>query len=80
LEGFEVDGLTVPPGTSIAELCVLLEGANISFTLSQVLEFIAEVFEDPTDADVDQIFELLLCLEALGIIDLEFDLPLPLPL
>jgi hypothetical protein len=75
LEGFEVDGLTVPAGTSIAELCVLLEGADISLTLSEVLEFIAEVFTDPTQAEIDQIFELLLCLEALGVIDLEIDLP-----
>jgi hypothetical protein len=72
--GFTIDGLTVPPGTSIEELCVLLEGANISLTAQDLLILISQVLPDATDAEITQILQLVFCLEDLGLIDLELSL------
>jgi hypothetical protein len=72
--GFTIDGLTVPPGTSIEELCVLLEGANISLTATELLALINQVLPGATDAEITQILQLVFCLEDLGLIDLELSL------
>jgi hypothetical protein len=69
--GFTIDGLTVPPGTSIEELCVLLEGANISLTAQDLLILISQVLPNATDAEITQILQLVLCLEELGILELD---------
>jgi hypothetical protein len=72
--GFDIDGLNVPAGTSIEELCVLLEGANISLTASELLTLINQVLPNATDAEITQILQLVFCLEDLGLIDLELSL------
>ncbi len=72
--GFTIDGLTVPAGTSIEQLCELLDGANISLTAQEVLFFIAQVIPAPTDAEITEVLKLLFCLEDLGIIDLDLRL------
>jgi hypothetical protein len=72
--GFDIDGLNVPAGTSIEELCVLLEGANISLTAQDLLILINQVLPNATDAEITQILQLVFCLEDLGLIDLELSL------
>jgi hypothetical protein len=72
--GFTIDGLTVPPNTSIEQLCVLLDEADITLTTEELFALIIQVFPDATDSEITQILLLLFCLEDLGIIDLDLSL------
>jgi len=71
LEGFVIGELVVPAGSTIEDLCELLDGvAPIELTVGEILGFIFSVGITGED-DIFSLIGFLLCLQDLGLIDID---------
>jgi hypothetical protein len=71
LEGFTIGELVVPPGSTIEDLCELLDaGPPLVITGLELLGFILD-FEIFAEADLFSLIAFLLCLQGLNLIDID---------